>query len=249
MTHLYFAIGCHTIDEATFGMRPGLSHLVALQNFRGWEKQRHLTRPGRWCLDSGAYEAYTQGKPITYEQWHEIASTCDADEVFGLDVIGSPRKTRANVERAWADGIRAIPTFHFGAPWEYLEWAATSAPKFALGGMARRRDSERIGFIRECFKRQWPCRVHGFGVTSRKSVMAVPFHSVDSTTWLGGRRFKIVNFNRHFGAWRRDRIPSKNSFDNQVHEVDTFVTFFEYVAHCWRKEMALLDSLPDEWKL
>lgn len=250
MTKVYFASsGDRKTDEATFGARPGIHHLVALQAHRAWSKARDVTKPGSWCLDSGAFEAFTQGKPIEYERWSDVASMCDADEIFGLDVIGDSKATRANVERAWSDGIKAIPTFHFGEPWEYLEWAASSAPKFALGGMARRRDSERVGFIRECFRRAWPCRVHGFGVTSRDGAMAAPFHSVDSSSWLAGRQYRLSLFNRKMGGYRRQYMPSKSTFRNQAIEIDSTVDFFRFVSFSWRKELAEMESLPNEWNI
>ena len=249
MTEFYFALAHTTIDRRSFGSRPGQAHLVALHHYRTWAAMRDVTKPRKWCLDSGAFEAFSQGKPLTYEMWHEVASVCDADEIFGLDVIGDPKATRANVERAWADGIRAIPTFHYGSPWEYLEWAATSAPKLALGGVARRKDTERMPWITECFRRAWPVRAHGFGIASASGVNTVPFHTVDASSWFAGaRRFKRhTAFSKgQLGKVKGVRVPSA-SMDDLAGEIDAYLQLEKWAQFKWRKEMELLSSLPTDW--
>jgi len=157
--------------------------LVALPFLDDFQKHRDNFNLNRWCLDSGAFSAHNSGAVITYEQWAEAAKGCDADEVFGLDVIGDSKGTRRNLERAWADGIDAIPTFHFGEPWAALDWCKESGRKIALGGCARIHHSRRLAWAQQCFARAWPVRVHGFACSSNEAVSLLPFDSVDATSW------------------------------------------------------------------
>lgn len=253
MTKLYYAIGARDVMVGTLGHHhaavPPANLLVTTHSFKAFETFRQELQFGTWCLDSGAFEAHSQGKPMEYSRWAEVARSCDADEVFGLDVIGDARATRANVERAWSDGIKAIPTFHHGSPWEYLEWAARSAPKMAMGGVARMPLGKRSDWLAACFKRAWPVRVHGFGVTSFDSMMRVPFHSVDSSTWTYAPK--------SFGRFRQlsqglspaqRRIPCPVSARNDLRgEMFVAERSQRMVRSKWRREMELLDQLPTAW--
>lgn len=157
--------------------------LVALPEVRSFERNRSRMNVNKWCLDSGAFSAHNSGKRITYEDWRAVARNVDACEVFGLDVIGNPSATRANLERAWSDGIAAIPTFHHGSPWDWLEWCCAHSSKVALGGIARKPDVVKTKWVGQCFARHWPHRFHGFGMASERLLQAYPFHSVDASSW------------------------------------------------------------------
>lgn len=243
MTRLYFAAGMRRDQLGTFG-QPGreVSQLVALQYLGEFEKARTQTRPTSWALDSGAFGGHMTGKPVLYEHWRDAALSCDADEIFGLDVMGDHEATRANCERAWRDGIEAIPTFHVGSPWSALEWAADSAPKIALGGVARLGPG-RLHWLEQCFARVWPKRIHGFGVTGRELLLALPFHSVDSSTWsLAPSAFRMF---RQYGGGQR-QVPGPRPTDLWG-EVQALLKHAELAQHRWRREMKQLAELPG-WK-
>ena len=253
MTQFYFAYcGNKNVEVATFAKRPPLARLVTTHSYKAWLTTGAVA--SRWCLDSGAFEALSQGKKMDYERWAGVVGQCSPDEVFGLDVIGDPRATRANVERAWADGIKAIPTFHYGSPWEYLEWAARSAPKAALGGVARLHRGRRVPWLQECFRRTWPARFHGFGIADA-AAMAVPFHTVDAATWfttplraMGYRTYAQGELTQVSARRVPRSTMHKDAASNDLFgEVESFLRFEKAVRFRWRREMELLDQLPTEW--
>ena len=107
--------------------------------------------------------------------------------MFALDVIGDWRASIRNTERSWIRGVPAIPTFHVGSPEDALRIIARDYPKIALGGAVGYRD--RLAWAKRCFARVWPKAIHGFGFGHENVVMALPWHSVDSSSWLAPIRY------------------------------------------------------------
>src|SRR5262245_15573164 len=96
-----------------------------------------------WVMDSGAFSAHNSGKVISLEKYIEVCLKLLAEdkqltEVFSLDVIYNPEASVENTEKMWQAGVPAIPTFHFGEPWEFLQEMAKQYPKIALGGAVRK---------------------------------------------------------------------------------------------------------------
>jgi hypothetical protein len=161
-------------------------------------------------LDSGAFSAYTRGSVIDldrycdYIQEHETRLTCYA----ALDVIKDWRGTQRNLERMAARGLRPIPTFHRGSPWEVLDELAGSCPYIALGGMVGGRDGngrhdsliqESAGpYLDECWRRlerYWPIKVHVFGIIAQWILERYPFYSADSSSpILGAGMGRVTRF-------------------------------------------------------
>jgi hypothetical protein len=213
--------------------------LVAWQELRVFLERRDRMRIRRWCLDSGAFMALSRGKPVDFDAFCEFASTCGADEVFGLDVIGDPEATMRNLEAMWKLGINAIPTFHFGAPWEVLQWAA-HRDKIALGGMApfvARRSTEVTRFVEQCFARVWPKKIHGFGVVRNSIIDRFPFHSVDASSWS----FAPKAFHRWTAfTGTQERLPAKRS-SSLVPELRQYAARGERLAFIHRGALSRLD--------
>ncbi len=174
--------------QADPGERPAL--LVALgPSFDKFQAHREELAFRDYALDSGAFAAMTEGRPVRVEDWiprvREIqASDPRCSEVFALDVIGDAEASLANYAAIRRAGIDAIPTYHFGEPWAVLDELARNYPKIALGGVARRfrRLFQREEWAERCLQRIWPKRVHGFGY-SAPSLERLPFHSIDASTW------------------------------------------------------------------
>jgi hypothetical protein len=117
--------------------------LVAFKPYYdGWTKSKHRFAYRDWALDSGAFVARARGIHIDlYEYIEHCKYIREADptlsEIFSLDVIGDWRATVKNTEMMWAEGIEAIPCYHFADDNEdVLISLARDYPKIALGGMA-----------------------------------------------------------------------------------------------------------------
>lgn len=149
-----------------------------------------------WCLDSGAFSAFTRGKPIKNADFiafvrNEVprCKIGPPEMIFGLDVIGDWRASVKNCEEAWAADIQCVPTWHQGEPWDVLKGLAKDYPKIAIGGLVGSSPKGKYNLLARCYDLIWPCLAHGFGVTACKAIDEFPLDTVDSTTWSNPLRF------------------------------------------------------------
>lgn len=171
--------------------------LMSYHYFKDYDlnKLTHLNIIG----DSGAFSATSQGAIITTKEladwgkkWrHKLAW------VASLDVIGNPKATYRN----WRDmvdnhGVQAVPTIHFGDdPSEMDKYAARGVDFMGLGGLVGVQGKPQMRWMIQVFKYQQrnhpQMRFHGWGCTSERHA-ALPFYSVDSSSWTGSMRFGLM---------------------------------------------------------
>jgi hypothetical protein len=159
--------------------------------------------------DSGAFSAYTQGVTIRwqdyaawlkrYRHWFAVMSN--------LDVIGSPTGTQAHQQALEDAGLPVLPVFHTGEPWDVLERLVTSYSYLALGGMVpymREWKTRLMPWLVRCFRlaRATGTQYHGFGCTTWEVIKALPWYSVDSSSWGSGFRYGQVPL----FDWQRGRF-------------------------------------------
>lgn len=151
--------------------------------------------------DSGAYSAATTGAAISLpdyaawlRQWAPLLTVQAA-----LDVIGDHEATARNVDRLRDAGCDPLPVFHVGEPWPVLEALCATNRYIALGGMAllavgQAKQRPLMAWLVRCFRTAVPYGTvfHGFGMTSPALIRSLPFYSVDSSSYLMGRRFGLA---------------------------------------------------------
>jgi hypothetical protein len=147
-------------------------------------------------LDSGAYSAFTQKKTIDLKKYITyIKKNKNKFEVYAcLDVIGNPEATWRNYQIMKTAGLNPIPTFHVGSDFKHLEQMKNES-YIALGGMVpySTKPTFLIKWLKKCFGIiPSQTKVHAFGMTNPKIIENFPFHSVDSTSWLAGNRYKTM---------------------------------------------------------
>jgi hypothetical protein len=162
-----------------------LAILVSFAYLRGWRQiGAYFRRPSALMLDSGAFTAYTLGKPVDHDALIREAHRPEWTEAVGLDVIGDWQATRRNAEREAAMGAtKMMPTFHLGDPWEALEFYCERFPKVAIGGMVGAPKLDVLRFLGQVFARAWPKRLHSFGRCEEEILSRFPFESADAVTW------------------------------------------------------------------
>jgi hypothetical protein len=246
MTTIRLAVGgsprvlIDTFSKLTATKRPALLcsyvYLDLLERYGRTWKYRD------WVLDSGAYSVMTKGIHISV---HEYVDTCKRlldspnppTEIYALDVIDDWRQSLKNTEQMWKMGIEAIPCYHAGEPQEALVGMARDYPKIAIGGMARMgRGNARIAWLEQCFARVWPKKVHAFALTTRRWLMAVPWHSADSSAW--SLRPKGFGFWNAFG--RKQLSVRGNEFDLRA-EVAHYVELEDELRGLWGEILKELD--------
>jgi len=153
-------------------------------------------------LDSGAYSAWTQGIEINIQDYIDfIKQHQDIIDIYAnLDVISIDGKrgskltaelTLKNQKIMEEAGLRPLPVFHIGEPFEYLEYYIKRYDYIGLGGMVGVPRNTLILWLDECFdkyicdeKGMPKVKIHGFGLTSFSLMLRYPWYSCDSTAWV-----------------------------------------------------------------
>lgn len=219
-----------------------------------------------WALDSGAYSIKKQHHAsrngevsVDLNEYIDLCHQLDDEhprlrEIFALDVIGDAEQSLKNVEEMWRQGVMAVPAFHMGSEWRYLLELSkrvdeVGVGKIGIGGMMGTRSVRlRSQFVKQCFARVWPKRLHGFAIGSRKRVLELPWHSVDASNWQQRPA--------RYGLWDylNDRQVTLPGGDLRTDRVDIRAQVAHYMniereaRERWATELALLDDQKGEKK-
>lgn len=151
-------------------------------------------------IDSGAFtvhQAIEKGKavaPITAAEYADFLERYKhlIYGFFTLDVIGDPIASRENTDFLRSRGLQPIEVFHFGTGWDELECMVASDQEIiAIGGTVGLSEKKKRCFFQELFARFPGQLFHLLGCGS-PLILEFPFFSSDSSTWLLGRKFKII---------------------------------------------------------
>ncbi len=171
----------------------------------------HIRRDGiKIFLDSGAFSAFTLGTEVDIGHYADfilrnddiILRTHDGIKMIApLDVIGGPGgefyskdKTALmswqNQEELERRGCQPLPCFHYGEPWEYLDYYVSKYSYIALGGLIRSDLYSLESWFKQVFERTCDAegrpktRFHAFSLTALQLMLRYPWESVDSSTWV-----------------------------------------------------------------
>lgn len=165
--------------------------------------------------DSGAFSARTLGldlKASEYARW--IMETSDVWEIYAnLDVIFDSVATYKNQKYLESCGLRPLPVVHYGTPpSEVARYIEDGYDYIALGGLANRigADPQLVKqWAIDCFDVAGDSAVfHGFGFIRKEAILALPWYTVDSSSWTSGERYgsgKLFNGDTFTGVAFRDK--------------------------------------------
>jgi hypothetical protein len=152
-------------------------------------------------LDSGAFSADSQGKPIELSEYISfIKEHEDVIDIYPvLDVIGNETATWENQKIMEDAGLTPMPVFHVEDSIKYLH-RCLDYDYFCLGGMAGGASHQsRQHFLNTCFDiicdtpdRKPKCKVHGFGLAAPSLMVAYPFYSIDTSSWVAYSQYGII---------------------------------------------------------
>lgn len=190
------------IASAKYLLAPGLFPRkldVLVSYVDRWFPDREAV--GQVFLDSGAFSVFLGTATIPLADYIAYCHTHRAqyDYAAALDVIGDWQQSKQNYLDMTADGLDVIPTYHIGEPMEFLGWLLERYSLVGIGGMvpyihrnARhvywKQITRHLGHIHK-MAREAGVKLHGFGVTGWDLMSGYPWFSVDSTSWVAGRRF------------------------------------------------------------
>lgn len=172
-----------------------------LLSFHFWRDQPLTEMAAEWTdrplvfADSGAFSVANIGATIDlddYSRWlHQHADVIDV--ACTLDVVGDPVASAVNTDRLRDLGHDIMPVFHVGEPWDALDRYCAEYRYVGLGGMVPWRAQQRKvrRWLVECFRiaRPYGTVFHGLGQTSLDTLAALPFFSVDSSSWVSCERY------------------------------------------------------------
>lgn len=149
-------------------------------------------------VDSGAFTALTMGISIdidAYADWL-IENRAGVSKAVTLDVIGDWKGTAANYEYLLSklpDGYPLLPVWHSTSPTHELERLLSEYNYVAIGGvvgLGSRVNTFMQHMVRvHLMAREHGTLLHGLGVTSEAALHKLPWHTVDSSSWLSGSRY------------------------------------------------------------
>jgi len=156
-------------------------------------------------LDSGAFSAWSQGKPIDIDAYIQFIKENEKyiDHYINLDVIGDAENTYKNQKYIEKHGLNPIPVFHpmheddswlaryIKEGYEYIGIGGMAGGTFNTSQLRPRLDHLFSKLI--CASDGMPkVKIHGFGMTSLDLMLRFPWFSVDSTSWVQTGRFGNV---------------------------------------------------------
>lgn len=162
-----------------------------------------------WMLDSGAFSAWNAGRLIDLDAYMAFIEAHHhlLDAYVALDVIpGEPgrrptpdeaqratEQSFMNLEKMMAAGLRPIPVYHEGEPIDVLdELVRQGHGTIGLGATASRGKPKILDWLIPIFQRHPTQRFHGLAMTQRRVIEWLPFHSVDSTSWLNFAKYGLA---------------------------------------------------------
>lgn len=191
MMIVYFAGVDASPKDVLDAFKAGARHFMI--SYFYWRRHRPTLRMLRSLgahimLDSGAYSAWRRGEVINVDDYIQYIKQSQIGKYVVLDVVGDYEETRFNLRQMESQNLRPIPVFHINTPWSILEDLARDYRLICIGGTVGKSKEDRVNFFDELFERHPELFYHGLGMTMPDLMRKYPWVSVDSTTWLTGRK-------------------------------------------------------------
>ena len=155
-----------------------------------------------FILDSGAFTFIGKNKKdinwnkyvdeyISFINKHKIKKFFELD-IYSVIGINKTEEIRNKIEKE--TGIQTIPVWHIFLGIEYYKKLCNEYKYISIGASGRhdskwtRTNPEKLNAL-VCYAKNKNVKVHGLGYTCLKQLHKIPFHSVDSTTWLNAGKY------------------------------------------------------------
>lgn len=193
----YAGVSANVIDLFT-AVEHGAKHVLLsyhwrdLYNAKQWRRFRNLGL--HIIMDSGAFSAWKAGIEIDIDDYIQYLREHSIGKFINLDVVGDPEKTYFNQKYMESKGLIPIPVYHMGSDLKYLgRYVDEGYHNICLGGTVGAHKNRREEFFDECFNAYPKVYYHGLGMTDMHLMLKYPWFSVDSTSWLVGRKYCELN--------------------------------------------------------
>lgn len=164
-------------------------------------KTRSFQENVNMLVDSGAFTAWKQGKPIRLKDYLRFLDSLPYDPYgyFMLDVIGQPEQTRANYTTMYDHGYRPIPIFTRGEEFDELENYYATTDYVGIGGLVKTPGAQ--GFVKRIMQKVNGRKVHLLGFGNQVMIKATRPYSVDASTWASALTYARISLYVGSGKW------------------------------------------------
>ena len=160
------------------------------------ERIRRSMPCGRLMIDSGAFTAWTTGKPIDLDAYADYLQGWRGcwDHAITLDVIGDPVASRRNTRKLHERGLPVMPVFTRGNSLADLDAMLADVPFICAGGLVKMPEKHRVPRIRMLQRRaaERGGGIHALGVGSLPALRASRPYSADTSRFLLGYGYHSV---------------------------------------------------------
>lgn len=191
----------HKCNDASKRLREQVKHrLESYHYIHKGNYVRNLRADGvKVFLDSGAFSSFSLGVDVSIEAYAEFLKEHDdillheGDSVMAsvLDAIGDPEGTFHNQNKLESLGVKVLPCFHYGEPFDLAEYYVRNYDYITIGGMVPISNGPLQTWLDELWSKVLTDRdgysrikIHGFGLTSRELMARYPWYSCDSSSWV-----------------------------------------------------------------
>jgi hypothetical protein len=171
----------------------------------------NLSRSGEinLMIDSGAFTYYNAGlkgklNEVSHINVDDYCTWLDkwgqyVEKYVSLDVIKNNDLTKRNYETMVRRGFNPMWVLtHYDNDWNYLNEAVDRNPHICVAGGANTNGDWIKSRYQTAYKKtDGKIKIHGLGYVKYPSMLQLPLHSVDSSSWVKAPAFgSIVHFNR-----------------------------------------------------
>lgn len=173
---------------------PVLNLLIAYPYFsaRLFDRIRGLPYPTRILIDSGAFTAWNTGKTVTLDGYCNALDTLPltAWRYFALDVVGDAAGTKRNLDEMLRRGYKPSPVLTPTESVDEIEqlYSVNDFVGIATYKPRRYKADQQVRLVNIMAKVNGRM-AHLLGLTSMDWVKLHRPYSVDSSTWLNGRKY------------------------------------------------------------
>ena len=149
----------------------------------------------RFFLDSGAFTAFSSGKPIELDDYCRFLDSLPFKpwRYFALDVIGDEDGTVRNYDKMLERGFKPVPIFTRGSDYEVIDYYYSKTDFIAYGGLVNQPKNKLLAYIDRFQKKIDGRKAHLLGYTSMSAIKHFKPYSCDSSSWEGGARFGVAD--------------------------------------------------------
>jgi hypothetical protein len=137
-------------------------------------------------LDSGAYSAFTSGKPINLEKYVDYIKKNGkyVKRYFCLDAIGDNMASFKAWEQMRAMGLNPIPVFHYMGDEAVLQkYIEAGEELIGLGGTVPIKSKNDVAAWARMICWEYPANYHLLGSDAKIVLDSVDLKSADASTW------------------------------------------------------------------